>query len=323
MGRNILRGLAILAVLAIGPVRPAAAQAEAGTLVVHLVDDTGTAITSPRGCVTFFLADHPKLGGCDGMADFDADSRAGIVEIRSVLVGEWFVGVETPPSGYHWIEDFHRGYRVTEGSKTLVVLILEKTDATIRNTTDQTTTDDTAGCDPVELYPGYPGYQGYVTGVDGIGDHACLNDLKAASPSFDRSREDAANLAAADRIGLHGGPGDWTWENWMAIEGERGLPPTCYFCAFAGADTRPEPMGTSVDPDDPRLVLGTYGTTVAVNRYVTEYHNPSLTNLIPYDHVLRAMAYLVAPPGTTLECPGARQHGRRVSGVVAEHVLRS
>lgn len=111
------------------------------------------------------------------------------------------------------------------------------------------------GCTLVELHPGYPGYQGYVTGVEGIGDHACLEDLEARNANFSKTREDKANLDAARAIGLSGGPDLWTWENWMQIEAERGMTPTCYTCAgFAGI--RAEPTGTGIGYDDPRLILG-------------------------------------------------------------------
>ncbi len=304
MQRRLPGALVILPLLIVSSIRPAGARAETGAPVVYLQDEAGHVIATSGACVTVWV---PPQGGagdvCDGDPVFDAAPRSGIVEIQNLVPGERKVGGATPPTGYHWNEDFTRGYAVTGGRETGVVLTLVA-DATVAGGSGgDTTRSDTASCKLVELYPGYPGYKGYVTGVDGIGDHACLQDLEASSSSFDRADEDAANVEAAGRIGLNGGPEDWTWENWMAIEGERGLPPTCYSCAFAGAAARSEPMGTSVDPDDPRLVLGTFGTTVAVNRYVTEYHNPSLTNLIPYDHVLRAMAYLVAPSGRHLNAP--------------------
>ena len=59
---------------------------------------------------------------------------------------------------------------------------------------------EAGACNLVELYPGYPGYRGYVTGVDGPGDVACLQDLIAEVPNFDKSREDAANVAAAQAV---------------------------------------------------------------------------------------------------------------------------
>lgn len=83
-----------------------------------------------------------------------------------------------------------------------------------------------SGCELVELYPGYPGYIGYVMSVDGVGDHACLEDLEDEDRSFDRKAEDDANLKAARSLSINGGSELWTWENWMAIEAERGMVPT-------------------------------------------------------------------------------------------------
>lgn len=116
----------------------------------------------------------------------------------------------------------------------------------------------------MELYPGYPGYRGYIAGVKGPGETACLQDLFMQDPSFDRAAEDAANLDAARAIGLNGSPVDWTWENWMAIEGERGLPPTCYSCLILEEGNGPDRQTLTSDPDDPRLLLGGPGTTGAL-----------------------------------------------------------
>lgn len=149
-----------------------------------------------------------------------------------------------------------------------------------------------AQCTLVELYPGYPGYQGFVTGVDGMGDHVCLEDLESQNPSFSKSREDRLNRAAAETLGIKGPMNVWTWENWMAIEAERDLIPTCYSCAFVAGDARLEPQGVSPDSDDPRLLAGRLlGTTIA-DRYATEngifYRGTPLE-----DYQLRAWAYLV------------------------------
>ncbi len=114
------------------------------------------------------------------------------------------------------------------------------------------------GCELVELYPGYPGYQGFVTGVDGIGDHACLEDLEAEDRTFDRDIEDDENLEAARSLRINGGPELWTWENWMAIEAERGMVATCYTCLFDEANNRSSPTNTDIAPNDPRLVLGPF-----------------------------------------------------------------
>ena len=112
------------------------------------------------------------------------------------------------------------------------------------------------GCDLVDLYPGYPGCRGYVTGVDGVGDHACLNELKEQDGTFDQREVDLANLAAARLLHLAGGPDLWTWENWMAVEAKRGLVPTCYTCLFDANNVRSEPRDHNVLPNDPRILLG-------------------------------------------------------------------
>ena len=127
-----------------------------------------------------------------------------------------------------------------------------------------TVAPSSTGCELVELYLGYPGYRGYVAGIDGPGEVACLADLIAADPGFDRAAEDAANLAAARAIGLSGTPKDWTWENWMAIEAERGLPPICYSCLFRDPGPQEGGQKAAWDPADPRLQMGGYGTTQAI-----------------------------------------------------------
>jgi hypothetical protein len=127
-----------------------------------------------------------------------------------------------------------------------------------------TVVPSSTGCELVELYPGYPGYRGYVTGIDGPGEVACLDNLLAANPSFDKAAEDAANLAAAQAIGLGGTPKDWTWENWMAVEAERGLPRICYSCLFRDPGPQEGGQRAAWDPADPRLQLGGYGTSQAI-----------------------------------------------------------
>lgn len=155
-----------------------------------------------------------------------------------------------------------------------------------------------AQCQSVELFPGYPGYRGYVTGVDGIGDFACVEDLVAADPAFDPVVQDGENQAAAQLLGLDGEPVDWTWENWMAIEAERGLWPTCYSCAIGDAADRAEPVNPLVAPDDPRLLLGGYRTTYALSR-LGEIHNVALPDPngfgIQFDHHLRALVGMANP----------------------------
>lgn len=113
-------------------------------------------------------------------------------------------------------------------------------------------------CTLVELRPGYPGYRGFVTGLYGAGEVACLEELTTLYPWFDQATEDAENAAAAARLGLAGDPSVWVWENWLAIEAERGLAPACYLAAFqqmtAGGFT-PAPIGEG----DSRLLIGAIG----------------------------------------------------------------
>lgn len=150
-----------------------------------------------------------------------------------------------------------------------------------------------AQCQAVELRPGYPGYAGYVTGLAGFGDAACLDTLLIENPGFDHAVEDAENLAAASRLGVDGTPDEWPWENWMAIEAERGTWPTCYSCAIFGATPRSGFPADWVIPDDPRLLIGGYATTTAVDRLSAEFGR--LDSLFPYDRHLRAVAGLLQP----------------------------
>jgi probable HAF family extracellular repeat protein len=90
------------------------------------------------------------------------------------------------------------------------------------------------------------------------------------NPSFDKDAEDAANAAAARAIGLHGTPIDWTWENWMAIEAERGLLPTCYSCLILENGPGPDRQTAAWDAADPRLRMGGVGTSEAIANAAVE-----------------------------------------------------
>jgi hypothetical protein len=147
-----------------------------------------------------------------------------------------------------------------------------------------------------------------VAGIDGPGEVACLADLIASNPAFDRAAEDAANLAAAGTIGLAGSPSDWTWENWMAIEAERGLPATCYSCLFRDLGPSPQRQSAAWDLADPRLRMGGYGTSEAITQaaaaaglgpnasaFFQEKFDPIDDDNLGPDHVLRAVVGLTWP----------------------------
>lgn len=151
-------------------------------------------------------------------------------------------------------------------------------------------------CNFVELRPGYPGYLGYVTGVDGIGDHACEEDLEREDPSFSKRVEDRENRRAARRLGIRGSEELWTWENWLAIESERGLSPTCYMCAFNYAEERREPSGTDVEYSDPRLQCGTPGQYSIQEAYAYDNDMAPLGNYME-DYQLRPLAVLTSSNG--------------------------
>jgi hypothetical protein len=161
-------------------------------------------------------------------------------------------------------------------------------------TTAQSSTD----CELIELYPGYPGYRGFVAGLAGPGEVACLEQLQRDFPWFDRDREDQENAAAAVRLGLAGGPKDWVWENWLAIEAERGLPLTCYICAreqfAAGASFQAAP----VNPNDVRLLVGSFGSSELLYRLAGRYSIEmwQMDYYVTNDYQLRAVAWIANAP---------------------------
>jgi hypothetical protein len=165
-------------------------------------------------------------------------------------------------------------------------------------TSDTLVAQDPA-CTMVEIYPGYPGYRGFVAGLAGPGEVACLEQLQRQFPWFDRDREDQENAAAAVRLGLAGGPKDWVWENWLAIEAERGSPLTCYICAreqfVAGEPYQAGPA----DPNDIRLLVGTLGASNELVFQVAARHNLDMWKfqyVATTDYQLRALAWTANAP---------------------------
>ncbi|CAN5259734.1 hypothetical protein BH24CHL2_BH24CHL2_6340 [soil metagenome] len=162
-------------------------------------------------------------------------------------------------------------------------------------------------CTIVELYPGYPGYRGNITGVmphyGGLGDYECMHILEQDFPQFDRAQEDRANQQAADALGINGPMNLWTWENWMLIEAERGLLPSCYTCLMFDTMSTPHRMNVYPDPDDYRILTGFIGQTTGIHaitnslgasspgevRLTSEYYAGD-------DYVLRATAYVMGGP---------------------------
>jgi len=147
-------------------------------------------------------------------------------------------------------------------------------------------------CSLVELQPGYPGYRGFVTGLYGPGEAACLEELERLFPWFDYVQENAKNAAAAKRLGLAGGPKDWVWENWLAIEAERGLQPTCYVCAYEQMASGIPFQRAQVDSDDARMRVGVMGSNELLSRIAaTRNGDSSLLGLsFATDYDLRAAA---------------------------------
>lgn len=162
-------------------------------------------------------------------------------------------------------------------------------------------------CTLVELYPGYPGYRGNITGVmphwGGIGDYACLEQLEEFDSIFDREDEDRANQRAARSLGIRGSFEDWTWENWMLIEVERGFHASCYTCLMT--NTSESPLNLDVRPaiDDPRILTGFIGQRVAVDSISTELFGwiPPSSSIHVDDYILRAESYFQL--GATANAP--------------------
>lgn len=147
-------------------------------------------------------------------------------------------------------------------------------------------------CELVELYPGYPKYEGFVTGIDGVGDAECLDELEERYSRFDKQDEDRANKRVARSLGIAGSPEDWTWENWLAIEGERGISHPCYSCNLLNPRSRRGASHADVDRADPRLTSGTIGETVLVDMARREYGGVSYGDPVD-DYQYRALVSIV------------------------------
>jgi hypothetical protein len=145
----------------------------------------------------------------------------------------------------------------------------------------------------VELNPGYPGYRGFVTGLYGAGEAACLETLERLSPWFDRDQEDKLNARAARRLGLTGDASTWVWENWLAIEVERGSGPVCYLKAYAQMAAGVPFERMLVAPDDARLRVGQIDSSGLIGRVAAEAGVPRwrLENVFHTDYQLRATAW--------------------------------
>jgi hypothetical protein len=152
-------------------------------------------------------------------------------------------------------------------------------------------------CDWVELFPGYPGYRGYITGLDSFGDYTCLEDLERRNPGFSRAKEDLENQTAAVNLGVGILPEHWTWENCLAIEAERGIPVTCYYCAIQAAPRMDSPSRSELydiqpDPGDPRLLMGDLTSNYAVQRLNEKNDMPTWYMDGVYDADFRVLAGL-------------------------------
>lgn len=169
------------------------------------------------------------------------------------------------------------------------------------NDRESRVTRSSADCTVVQLYPGYPGYRGNITGVmahwGGQGDYECLELLEEADPGFSKSREDRRNERAANDLGIGGSMEVWTWENWMLIESERGMTPSCYTCLMFDSEEAPLNPEFHSDSGDIRVMTGLPGHTVAIDSILVDlYGHSSVANVHSYfkqdDYVLRALAYM-------------------------------
>jgi hypothetical protein len=128
----------------------------------------------------------------------------------------------------------------------------------------------------------------------GMGDYTCLQELEEFNPEFRKSREDRANKGAARDLGIRGDFADLTWENWMMIEGQRGMIPQCYTCLMLDTTAYPINSEAKLSRDDPRLLSGFVGTRQAINRMVVDITGQPAPRdwVFVDDYTLRSLAYI-------------------------------
>jgi hypothetical protein len=140
-----------------------------------------------------------------------------------------------------------------------------------------------------------------ITGLKGVGDFQCLETLQDQNLAFDRATEDKENLAAAKRLGIRGMFKDWTWENWMSIEIERGLIPQCYACLLLDPSAYGFSNGATIASDDPRLLIG-MSEGYALETYVLSELGGETTSY-GYEGIYWRVGAAFAYPDFTLNAP--------------------
>ncbi len=259
---------------------------------------------TPRGvhrdtCTTTIPEAASSTAGCTVNVPFSA---IVIVSIDPIDI----------PEGYSLEGDINQVFTIPDGPPTgvfggsvFVLLPLESEKPVNPSSNQQSSLQDnpsSSTCTLVELRPGYPGFRGFVTGIAGLGEAACLEELESSYPQFSQDAEDSENLAAANRLGVAGTKDEWVWETWMAIHAERGLSPVCYVCIWTGNDPSPPPtLRVEVPMNDPRLLLSQWGTKEFAVSYANEFGftipvSPGgLGHGLPTDDELRALAALLEP----------------------------
>ena len=150
----------------------------------------------------------------------------------------------------------------------------------------------------IPLYPGYPGFRGYLPDTVGQLEWLCPDELDRLNPRFYRRTEDRRSRGAAEALGIAGVKEDWTWENWMAIEAERGLPSTCFACAIFNppAFSLREPPGRVDRSSDPRYLISSLAEKNIALRWADSIggNTASILNSAPTDLQIKALSGLTA-----------------------------